>query len=541
MAPWDQTDRTDATARDQAAATLPGGMALDPLLSVRLLSWFVRLRWIFVLASFGVLALERFLAPGSRRPVALLIALAALAAANLVWWALAAWLERSGNADGRAGASRIRLLAFAHVQMAVDLLILTIILRFTGGVENPLAIFYVFHMALGSLLLPSSHALAQGLWAIVLYGSLALGEVLGIVRPHYPLLGSTGAANAYEQGVYAGAAVAALTCGVLGTLYFTGFIATRLRRREEELRATNVALQKSQTAIRDLQSRRSRFMQTAAHRLKSPLATIQTLASLVCDDVVHGPDAQGTCHRIVRCCDEGIAHVAELLTLARVQDADPGRHRLANADVCAVVEDQCRRFQAVADGRGIQFACRVPHGTDLRAHVDARDFADCMGNLIDNALKYTPAGGNVTVTVESGPSAEGKSPGCAVIHVKDTGIGFDAEALVEPDGDGGSIFDAYRRGNNALAAGIAGSGLGLAIVRVVVEQAGGQIDVRSKPGSGTHFKISLPTGGMQTDQLAVRDTRSTRMRIGAGPEVPFLPRQGESASEAPRESSHAHA
>ena len=62
-------------------------------------------------------------------------------------------------------------------------------------------------------------------------------------------------------------------------------------------------------------------MQTAAHRLKSPLVTIQTLASLVRDEIVHGKDARDSYERIVNCCQDGIEHVTELLTLARVQDA----------------------------------------------------------------------------------------------------------------------------------------------------------------------------------------------------------------------------
>jgi signal transduction histidine kinase len=133
-----------------------------------------------------------------------------------------------------------------------------------------------------------------------------------------------------------------MSSGVLGTLYLTGSIAARLRRRELQLQTANAALRASQAAIRELQERRSRFMQTAAHRLKSPLVTIQTLAGLVRDGIVRDGDAQETFSRIVNCCKEGSLHVTELLTLARVQDADPQRHERSYADVAKSSTAMCR-------------------------------------------------------------------------------------------------------------------------------------------------------------------------------------------------------
>lgn len=534
MSAWNPTD-SSVVVRPTAAA------ALDPVLSLPLLAWFVRLRWMFVFASCAVLAVERAIEPSMQRPAPLFAALATLAVVNVAWWGLARRLERSGAGDEpvRRPSRRI-LLAFAHAQMAVDLLILTAILRYSGGIENPLAVFYVFHMALGSLMLPAGHAASQGAWAILLYAGLALGELRGVIAPHYPLFASLARLDAHSNAAYVGAAIGAMACGIFGTLYLAGCMSRRLRRREDQLRRANEALRMSQTAIHDLQQRRSRFMQTAAHRLKSPLATIHTLAGLVRDDIVHGPDARGICERISRCCDEGIEHVGELLTLARVQDADPQRHRQAQADVCAVVADQCRRFQTVAEGRGVSLEWHAPAGEDLRVHVDPRDLADCIGSLIDNAVKYTPAAGAVSVRVERGETA-GTADRFVVVHVDDTGMGFDVGAVDAVQADGASIFDAYRRGNNALAAGISGSGLGLAIVRVVVEQAGGRIDVQSAPGRGTRFALSLPAGTIDEHAPMVRDTRSTCLRRADGQAAGRSAGDG-AAGRSPRrkELNHAH-
>ena len=77
----------------------------------------------------------------------------------------------------------------------------------------------------------------------------------------------------------------------------------------------------------------------------------------------------------------------------------------------------------------------------------------------------------------------------------------------------GSVFDAFRRGNGALAAGIPGTGLGLAIVREVVEQAAGRIHVHSRPGEGTRFTILFPARQVETAGPVVRDTRASEIVV----------------------------
>lgn len=514
-----------------------------PLLSVDSLEWFIRLRWVFIAAALALLVIDGMAQPGYERPRQVFLTLALLAAANVAWWNLAQWLRRQaakGTGDVPAGR---RVLWFAHGQIAMDLLALTAMLRYTGGVDSPLAIIYVFHMALGSLLLPPGHALVQGLWAVILYASVALGELSGVLRPHYALFPVYGSLNLYLKPAFVGIALGAMACGVFGTLYFTGYLAECLRRRDRQLQETNAALEKSQTAIRDIQARRSRFMQTAAHRLKSPLATIQTLAALIRDEIVHDADARATCERIIRTCREGTDHVAELLTLARVQDADPRRHRRAQADVGAVVAELCERYRLVARGKRLEFTWAAPEGEDLHAWVDPRDLVDCVGNVIDNAIKYTPVPGRVAVRVERSAAASPQAPPWVVIHVDDTGMGFDADALEGVERNSPTVFDVYRRGNNALAAGIAGSGLGLAIVRVVVEQAGGEINVQSAPGAGTRFVLRFPAGS--DNGPAIRDTRAIHV-IGGNEAptadfAPYLTDEVETVREpADEETHHAH-
>ncbi|HUN81336.1 MAG TPA: HAMP domain-containing sensor histidine kinase [Phycisphaerae bacterium] len=480
------------------------------------LEWLIRLRWAFIVASFAVLAIERIARVSFVRPPMILAALFGLTAANVWWWALAHYLSRSvsKNTDPKSLSRTLHL--FANGQIALDLFLLTVLVRSTGGIESPLAIFYVLHMALGPLLIPARHAICQCLWAMLLYGAVGLGELFGFLAPHYSLLPASDDRALYLRPIYVAVALGAVSCCLIGTIYLMSTMAARLRAREEALRESNAALQQSQTAIHDLQARRSRFMQTAAHRLKSPLATVQTLASLIRDGILS--DFRPTCERITRCCQEGIAHVTELLTLARVQDADPDIVRESESSIGDAVATICESRRTQASAKGIELRCTNCDSSDTRVHVEPRDLADCLENVIDNAIKFTQGPGVVSVRVEvDHPAGADPSERRILVHVDDTGIGFEPDSLAAADSGGASVFDAYRRGNNALTAGIPGSGLGLAIVREVMEQAGGRIEIQSAAGSGTQFTLTFPALDNGEATPILRNTRVTETRTVRSP------------------------
>jgi len=514
------------------------------LISLLRLHWFIRFRWGIICAAFAVLLAEHLMVPGAQRPIQLIIVLLVLAGANLAWTVVSRSLFskiEDSEAFDEEGVIRSALF-FANMQVAFDLLLLTVILRYTGGVANPMAVFYLFHMAICSLVLRGWQAIVQGVWAVFLYALMGIGELGGWLTPHYALLPTMGDLHLHTLPEYVAAAIAIVACGVFGMLYFTLRIAGRLDERERQLRQVLDALQRSQAAITDLQQRRSRFMQTAAHQLKTPLAVIQTFAGLIRDEVVQGEAVRDTCKKIMYRCQEGINQVTELLTLARLQQADPAQRPGGSSDVREVVEELCRRYGPLAENKKIELRCIVSEGADLRAEVGLTDLTDCIGNLIDNAIKYTFGPGRVTVTAARTASTDLSGritltdpparPGEAgtrapddarlddryvAVTVTDTGMGIDPAVLAPREGaqSTGSIFDAFRRGNSALAAGIPGTGLGLSIVLEVVEQAGGRVHVRSQPGKGSSFTVFLPARNpnRSAETLSVRNTRVSHVVI----------------------------
>ena len=504
--------------------------ALAALLHVR---WFTRSRWAFAGAALAILILEQMLFPDVHRPWQLWLVVLGVAAVNVVW-TVVSHLQQRQFVDGiRDQAAAIRGgQAFVGIQIATDLLLLTWILALTGGVENPMSLFYLFHVAITGLLLRTRHAFLQSCWAVGLYATMCIGQCQGWIK-HYPFLPQLGAGTGvHDNPQYVAVAVAIVTFAVFCTLYFMDRIGRVLDRRQAQLGEINAALYKSQVAIQDLQKRRSRFMQTAAHQLKSPLAMVQTLANLIRDRIVL--DEEGileTCNKIVRRSREGIAQVGELLALARVQEADPARHREAASNVCAIVEELCQKHAPVAVEKNIDMTWQVPDDViNCGVRVHEADLKDCLGNLIENAIKYTNDGGTVRVAVSfgqrvaaatsasaeaaAGTSSKGLVDDLVHVTVRDTGMGIEPSTLTGKGGNdaGATLFDAFRRGSRAIEAGIPGTGLGLSIVREVVEQAGGTIHVFSQPGEGSTFTVSFPVGAVPS--TTVRDTRSSRIVIG---------------------------
>ncbi len=489
-----------------------GPYRADTLVVLLRLNWFIRLRWLFLAAAGLVLGLERLAASTAQRPGALYVVVLGVAGVNVIWALVAHWLRRRLETTDQAAPNVVRReQVFVNAQVAVDLLLLTAILHLSGGVENPMAVFYVFHVAIGGLLLEPWQALLQSCWAVVLYATIAAGEWQQWLA-HYAFLPQAGVLGRHHEPEYVLLMIVLVGCVVLGTLYFTLRIAKLLESHDAQLQRANAALEQSRRAVQDLQQRRTRFMQTATHQLKSPFAIVETLANLVREGLVS--DAAGiraTSERMVRRCQDGIAQVSELLTLARVQEADPSRQRGRRVEVRQAVADLCRHFAVLAERKQIGLTSWTPAEGEFYVSIDPQDFQDCIGNLIDNAIKYTPEQGRVRVSLTV--KKEHDAPVSVGIHVSDTGIGVDPYLLRSAGQTLGEepVFEPFRRGPNVLAAGISGTGLGLTIVREVVEQAGGKIWVMSRPGAGSSFTVTLPLSGTSAAEPVVRDTRAAQV------------------------------
>ncbi len=165
----------------------------------------------------------------------------------------------------------------------------------------------------------------------------------------------------------------------------------------------------------------------------------------------------------------------DLLNLAR---ADAGHDQLRPEEIYLndVLEECCRSAQAQARQKGVRLV--TPENPDVALRGDAQLLQRLISNLVDNAIRYTPAGGKVEARIETGD-------GQARLTISDTGVGIPASALDQ-------IFERFYRVDKSRTRAEGGFGLGLSIVKWIVDAHQGQIRVESRINEGTTFTVLLP-------------------------------------------------
>jgi two-component system phosphate regulon sensor histidine kinase PhoR len=231
------------------------------------------------------------------------------------------------------------------------------------------------------------------------------------------------------------------------------------------------------TQRRRLEVLRRDFVANASHELKTPVAAVRALAETLLTALPDDPEAgRRFAERIGREAERLDALTRDLLDLSRVErgtlDVEP-------VDLVGLVKEVVGGYADRAEERHIKLSTEVEPGVALRG--DRAQLGLLLSNLIDNALRYTPAKGAVCVRLNAAESR-------AVLQVSDTGPGI-------PAGELSRVFERFYRVDKARARQTGGTGLGLAIVRHVAEAHGGTVRVDSELGRGSTFTVTLPLAG----------------------------------------------
>jgi len=147
---------------------------------------------------------------------------------------------------------------------------------------------------------------------------------------------------------------------------------------------------------------------------------------------------------------------------------------ITNVDISTLIEEACDLFQPLAEDKGLAIKTKVPPQCLLSG--DKSKLQRVVTNLLDNAIKYTPSGGTVTVSAGEGEKE-------VIISIHDTGRGIAANNIPR-------IFDRFYRADKSRSE--PGTGLGLSLVLAIVQAHGGDIEVNSSPGAGSTFTVVLP-------------------------------------------------
>jgi len=209
-----------------------------------------------------------------------------------------------------------------------------------------------------------------------------------------------------------------------------------------------------------------------AHELRSPIARIRGSAEVTLLSDAPLSRYQETAADIIEDCDSLLALANAMLDISEIEAGVAALERQP-VDVAQMARDACELFQPAAEDRGVTI--RVLASETAVVPGDNRKLHQALANLLDNAVKYTPRGGTVTVSVEQTGDA-------VAVAVADTGPGIAADDLPH-------IFDRFYRADQSRAK--PGNGLGLNLVRAVVNAHHGRIDVASRPNEGATFTMTL--------------------------------------------------
>jgi len=225
--------------------------------------------------------------------------------------------------------------------------------------------------------------------------------------------------------------------------------------------------------------RQQQFVADAAHELRSPLAAVRNTLEVAISRDRSTEEYRETLADLLEETQRLARLTNDLLLLAETA-AETDQPTLAPVELEPLAGQTAAMFAGVADEQEVELVCHARGGgKSCRVHGDARQLRQLLGNLLDNALRFTPVGGRVTITV----SREGDE---AVLGVTDTGCGIAADHLPR-------IFDRFYQADVARTRTQGrGGGLGLAICQSIAERHGGTIAVTSSPGHGAQFVVRLP-------------------------------------------------
>lgn len=238
---------------------------------------------------------------------------------------------------------------------------------------------------------------------------------------------------------------------------------------EELISLFNTMMEKLETLMNGMRN----VLDNVAHDLRTPMTRLRGTAEMALQSQ---PSEILLREALSNCIEESERILIMLNTLMDVSEAESGALKLnpEKMDVGPLIEDIVELYGYVAEEKGVSVNASVPQ--DLVFTADRNRIRQVMANLLDNAIKYTPAGGKIDI-VACRRDQE------VIITVKDTGVGI-------PDEDLPKIWDRLYRGDKSRSQ--RGLGLGLSLVKAVVGAHGGRVEVSSNPGAGSVFTVYLP-------------------------------------------------
>jgi signal transduction histidine kinase len=372
------------------------------------------------------------------------------------------------------------------VHLLLDLAAFTVLLHFTGGIENPFIFYFVLHIIGASIILHYMSVYLLATSVIVLVALLVGLEYAGAI-PHVNLVGFADP-TLYREGSYVLAVLLVLGSALFAATYMATSVAGELRKSQRAvvnlsqrlLKKRTGELERASVEIAKLEEEKNRFLRflgIAAHDLKAPLTAIQGFLWIMLGgysgDITD--KQRNMLERSTFRIKELLNLISDLLDIPRIETGQIVEE-MKLTSLGKVIKASIGDLRGAAKEKKLKLEVELPPALP-RIDGSAPRLQQAVTNLVSNAINYTPEG-SVTVRV----SEEAKE---IRVEVRDTGIGIPAEDLPR-------LFEDFFRASNVETK---GTGLGLSITRRIVEAHGGRIWAESpcpETGKGSRFTFTLP-------------------------------------------------
>ena len=422
--------------------------------------WLIKIRWIAIVGlTLAILLSQNFLKlqiPYSNLYSVVVI----LLIFNLIYLF-------GGNKFKQTLLENKHVKKFINLQITIDFILLTIILHYSGGIENPFIVFFIFHMLVASISLSKLDSYIQTTIALVLFISLVFLENSN--RISHVCLNDNICEVLHNDIEYLLIAIFVFTISSYLVVYIMTTIMDQIRRQQLIISDANKELLKKDKI-------KNEYVQRVTHDIKGHLAVVFSSLEIL-KRKSFGPindDYENIIQRAYKRTDSLIDFIEELLKITNL--------RLSNQKDISIFSIPETIQKSISDCEHLASDKKMILQFNIDKNVgnfegEAFSVEEAITNLLQNAIKYTPENGTVKLNsfVENN---------FIRIDISDTGIGI-------PEKDLDRIFDEFFRASNVKRS-YEGGGLGLALVKQIVKRQKGEISVQSTLGEGSTFTIKLP-------------------------------------------------
>lgn len=372
-------------------------------------------------------------------------------------------------------AGKFNPLHLSTIQMLFDITALFLLVYFTGGIETPLYMLFVYHMIIGSLILPGIVMYSVAAFVILCFGGLMFLEYYHVI-PHHAIKGFL-YASIYDDFNYMVSILTVFSFMIIVSVYLANGIASQLYKMEQDLIES---LDRLSTA----EIEKQKYIVGIVHEIKTPLTAVHSYLNLILQKFL-GPLDKKVEEKLRRASlrsEEAINLINNVIKISRFKLFD--QFSTEQIKVEEVMQELSEKHLAAAEAKKIKLTFNDKRASNSTIIGDRFLFTLAISNLIGNAIKYVDRNGLIEVNVEN-------ENGNLKISVCDNGIGI-------PENEKEKIFKEFFRSSNVSKKEYEGTGIGLSIVKEIIEKHGGNISVESpsrlqkigKPG--TCFSVVLP-------------------------------------------------